>query len=296
MHETLRVFRALPTLRVLAAVAGLSAVSGGTSLAEEPHKLRLADGVELAYVDRGSGDPALVFIHCGNCQMGMWTETLEAFAPTHRVVAMDLAGHGKSTANRSEWSLPALGADVAALVEALKLPRVVLVGNSLGGPTALEAAKRLGPKRVLGIVAVDTLQDVEFEWPEENFQKTLASYRRDFAATCDAAMLALLPKTATQAIRDRVARETCDDDPKAFVQLFATLRTYDQAAAMRDAGVPVRAINSTVFPTAVEVNRKHAVSFEVALMEGVGHYPQVERPAEFQQKLRAVVDELAAPR
>jgi pimeloyl-ACP methyl ester carboxylesterase len=64
---------------------------------------------------------------------------------------------------------------------------------------------------------------------------------------------------------------------------------------MRAAGVPVRAINSSVFPTAVEINRKHAPSFEVTVMDGVGHYPQVERPAEFQARLRSVIQTLTPP-
>lgn len=262
--------------------------------ADEVARLRLADGVEMAYVDRGAGDPTLVFIHCGNCQMGIWKETLDAFAPTNRVVAMDLPGHGRSGANRQTWSMEGLGGDVAALVEHLQLRRSVLVGNSLGGPTALEAAKRLGPSRVLGVVAVDTLHNVEFVWPEENFNNMLASYRKDFSATCDAAMLQLVPQSAPQETKDRIARETCDNDRKAFLRLFETLRSYDQASAMRAVGVPVRAINATLFPTAVEINRKYVPSFEVVLMQGVGHYPQVERPAEFQQHLRRLVSELAA--
>lgn len=282
----------LAARRVLGALT-LFAHGSGATAADEVGKLRLADGVEMAYVDRGAGNPALVFIHCGNCQMGIWKETLDALARTNRVVAMDLPGHGRSGANRETWSLGGLGADVAALVEHLKLPRSVLVGNSLGGPTALEAAKRLGPQRIVGVIAVDTLHNVEFVWPEEHFNQLLASYRKDFAATCDTAMLQLVPQSAPPEIKDRIARETCDNDAKAFLKLFETLRSYDQASAMRAAGVPVRAINATSFPTVAEVNRKHARSFEVVLMEGVGHYPQVERPAEFQQHLRRFIDELA---
>ena len=71
------------------------------------------------------------------------------------------------------------------------------------------------------------------------------------------------------------------------------MRSYDQAAAIKAAAVPIWAINSSLFPTAPEVNRKHAVSFEVVLMEGVGHYPQVERPEEFQRHLREVVRTLS---
>jgi sigma-B regulation protein RsbQ len=274
----------------------LLAAAAVPGLAAEDQKLRLADGVEMAYVARGAGDPALVFVHCGNCRKEIWSETLDAFAGSHRVVAMDLPGYGRSGANRKTWTIPALGADVAALVEHLKLPKVILVGNSLGGPIALEAARRLGRERVLGVVAVDTLQNVETVWPEEGWRRQLEAYRRDFASACDEMMLSLLPKSAPASARERIGRETCDNDPRAAIALFETLRGYDQAAELSAAGVPVWAINSTVFPTAAEVNRKHAVSFDVILMEGVGHYPQVERPEEFQRHLREVVKALVARR
>jgi kynurenine formamidase/pimeloyl-ACP methyl ester carboxylesterase len=267
--------------------------SGGAPHAEWPErKLRLADGLDMAYVEAGGGEPALVFIHCGNCRKEIWAETLDAFQGTHRVVAMDLAGHGHSGANRASWSLPALGADVAALADHLKLKEMILVGNSLGGPVALEAARRLGPSRVLGIVAVDTLQDVEAVWPKDALRRQLLAYRSDFQGACTQAMLRLLPEDAPAATRERIDRDTCDDDPRAFSALFETLGDYDDGAAMRAAGVPIWAINATRFPTAVETNRKYARSFDVILMEGVGHYPQVERPQEFQQHLRRVIQSL----
>ncbi len=262
--------------------------------AEDLKHLKLSSGVDMAYVDRGGGAPALVFIHCGNCQMGIWKETLDAFGRTHRVVAMDLAGHGKSSSNRESWSLEGLGADVAELVKTLNLGKVVLIGNSLGGPTALEAAKILGPAQVMGVVAVDTLQNVEMVWPEESFNQMLAAYQADFTKSCDAHMLQIVAPTASAEVKDRIARETCDNDPKAFLALFPTLRTYDQAKALAASGVPVRAINGSQFPTATDVNRKHSPGFTAVILDGVGHYPQVERPAEFQAELRKVVGELAA--
>src|SRR6266542_1979364 len=53
------------------------------------------DGVNLAYLDTGSGEPALVFIHGWCCNQTMWGEQTKAFAPKHRVIAVDLAGHGR---------------------------------------------------------------------------------------------------------------------------------------------------------------------------------------------------------
>lgn len=279
--------------RVLALLAACAlAVPAGAE--ETSARLRLADGLELAYVARGAGDPALVFVHCGNCRLEMWSETLDAFAGEHRVVALDLAGHGRSGANRERFSIASDGADVAALVEHLALPHVILVGNSLGGPVALEAARRLGPQRVFGVVAVDTLQNVELEYPEDAWRAQLAAFEKDFGAACDAMMLGIVGKGASAEARARVARDTCDDVPRAMISRFETLRTYDQGAALKAAGVPVRAINGDWIPTALEVNRKYEPTFDAVILPGVGHYPQIERPAEFQRALRATVAALTA--
>lgn len=273
----------------------LALAAASPVLADEARTLRLADGVEMSYVDRGAGDPALVFVHCGNCRKEIWKETLDAFAPKHRVVAMDLPGHGSSGANRERFTIESFGADVAALVEHLKLPRVILVGNSLGGPVSLEAAKRLGRSRILAVVAVDTLHNVELVWPEEDWRRRLDAYKKDFRSGCDDLMLSLVPKNAPAPVRERIDRETCGNNPRAAISLLETIRTYDGAGAMRAAGVPVWAINSAGFPTNADTNRKYAPSFEAILMEGVGHYPQVERPEEFQRHLRRVIDTITAP-
>ena len=280
-------------IRTLIALA-LALAAPPPAFAEEAAKLRLADGAEMVYVARGAGEPALVFVHCGNCRLEIWSETIEAFAGERRVAAMDLPGYGRSPAGpRERFTIGGYGEDVAALVEHLEIGRVILVGNSLGGPVALEAARRLGRERVLGVVAVDTLHNVEAEWPEEDWRRRLEAYRRDFRSACDEMMLGLLPEGAPAAVRERIDHETCDGDPLAAIALFETVRSYDQAAAIKAAAVPIWAINSSLFPTAPEVNRKHAVSFEVVLMEGVGHYPQVERPEEFQRHLREVVRTLS---
>jgi pimeloyl-ACP methyl ester carboxylesterase len=252
--------------------------------------LHLPDGVEMAYVDAGKGKPALVFIHCGNCRKEIWRETLDAFAGENRVVAMDLPGYGRSSAaTRATSSIAGLGADVAALVDHLKLEKVILVGNSLGGPVALEAARRIGPKRVLGVVAVDTLQNVEMAWPEEAWRKVLEAYKADFVKTCDRMMLGLLPEDAPEATRRRVDEETCGNEPKVAIAIHESFGTYDASRALKEADVPVWAINARQVPTALEVNRKYSPSFQVILMDGVGHYPQVEKPVEFQAHLLFVV-------
>ena len=123
-----------------------------------------ADGVPIRYDAAGKGDPALVFVHCGGCNRGFWDGQMAYFAAKHRVVALDLAGHGQSGGGRKDWTMAAFGQDVMSVVEALGLKRVVLIGHSLGGPAVLEAARHM-PGRVAGLVLVDSWVDFESEVP-----------------------------------------------------------------------------------------------------------------------------------
>jgi uncharacterized protein YndB with AHSA1/START domain len=60
--------------------------------------------------------------------------------------------------------------------------------------------------------------------------------------------------------------------------------------------VPLVCVNSPMFPTNVEANRRHAKAFQVVTMEGVGHFPMLERPDEFNRLLADVVMRVAGPR
>ena len=92
-----------------------------------------ADGVQIRYEFRGKGEPTLIFVHGWCCDRSYWREQLPYFAEKHRVVAIDLAGHGESGLNRKAWTLDAFGDDVAAVAAKLSLKQMVLIGHSVGG-------------------------------------------------------------------------------------------------------------------------------------------------------------------
>ena len=128
--------------------------------------VRSTDGVPIHYTVQGKGEPALVFVHCWTCDRHLWDGQVPAFARDHRVVALDLAGHGESGRGRKEWSIEAFGQDVKAVADKLGLERMVLVGSSMGGPVILEAARRM-PGRVVGLVPVDILKNVDDQMPPD---------------------------------------------------------------------------------------------------------------------------------
>src|SRR5918992_326037 len=77
------------------------------------------DGVPIHYSVQGKGEPALVFIHCWSCDRHLWDNQVSVFAKNHRVVTIDLPGHGESGKERKKWSIATFGDDVARVVTKL---------------------------------------------------------------------------------------------------------------------------------------------------------------------------------
>jgi pimeloyl-ACP methyl ester carboxylesterase len=160
---------------------------------------------------------------------------------------------------------------------------------------ALDAARRM-PGRVAGIVAVDSLHDVEKRVPRETAEKLAALYEEDFRGTMSAMIQAMFPRTADPSVVGFVATRAAAALPGPAVALLRDYPDLDLAAWMEAARVPVRAIQAgpPLSPvTKLGTNRKHG-NYDASFMDGVGHYLMLERPAEFNRRLEAAVAEVLA--
>ena len=249
------------------------------------------DGVTIVYSAAGAGEPALVFIHGGLADRTFWDAQLKAFAGRHRVLALDLAGHGESGTNRKKWGIPEFGADVRAVVEAEKPEHVIIFGNSLGGPVAIEAALLL-PGRAIGVVGVDTFQDFA-RITEDEAKQRAELFRRDFAAGVKEMTRALFYPDADPAIMADAERRMARTSPQAADAMFLSLAGYDVGAAARRLTVPIRAVNGDLYPTDIEAGRKVKADFDAVIMSHMGHYPMLERPEEFNRLLAAMIARLS---
>lgn len=257
-----------------------------------PGTVSSADGLTIAYDVRGAGEPTLILIHGWMNPRGIWGEHPNTLARTHRVVTVDLAGHGESDSDRADWTIGAFGDDVAAVVEALALEDVVLVGFSMGGAVALEATRRLDD-RVRGVVFIDTLKDPEALPPpgtaaamEERFRESWGdtTFLRAFGFTPDA------PDSLVQFAASTLPPEPHDHWFVIARSLMDWLRA-DFTSTLRDLNVPVAAINTTAQPTNVAAIRRLAPSFTFDTIAGVGHAGiLLQRVADFDARLRAIVD------
>jgi pimeloyl-ACP methyl ester carboxylesterase len=252
------------------------------------------DGVTIVYSAAGSGEPGLVFIHGGLANRGFWDGELKNLSAHHRVVAPDLPGHGESGANRQKWGIPGWGADVRAVAEAEHLGKVIILGNSLGGPVAIEAALLL-PGKVLGVVGVDTFQELGYTITPEEARQRAEAFRSDYAGSLKKMVTMLFHLDADPALMADAERRMSGISPEVAYKMFLSLAGYDTGASARRLTVPLRAINGDLYPTNIASVRKITADFDAVVMKHMGHYPMLERPAEFDRLVMEVVTQLSHP-
>lgn len=251
-----------------------------------------SDGVPIHYSVQGKGDPALVFIHCWACNRHFWDNQVAEFSKAYRVVTIDLPGQGESGQGRKNYSVESYGDDVKTVVKKLNLKRVVLVGSSMGGPIALEATRRM-PDRVVAIVPVDTLQNVEQKVPQEQLDAIFQQMQADFkSATTSLLNQFFFSPTTPMAVRERIINETIAQKPEVVLPILKAVFSYDAAPGLREVKVPIRAINADRVPTDIAANRKYAPQFDVMIIKGTGHYPMLEDPERFNQMLAEILRNL----
>ncbi len=251
-----------------------------------------SDGVPIHYAVQGKGEPALVFIHCWSCNRHLWDNQVAEFSKTHLVVTIDLPGHGESGLERKNWTVESFGDDVKTVVTKLNLKRVVLIGSSMGGPIALEAARRM-PDRVVGIVPVDTLQNVESKLTPEQLEGVFKAMEADYKGASASLMNQFFFSPSTPAaVKERVLADIASRPPETAIAILKGIFAYDAAPALKETKVPIRAINSDRNPTSLEVNRKYAPQFDVVLIKGTGHYPMLEDPTRFNAMLTDILRQM----
>jgi len=250
-----------------------------------------ADHSAIRYRVYGSGEPTLVLIHGWSCNSGYWDSQLDALAQKHRVVTLDLAGHGKSDARRrKDWSMENFGADVAAVVDAVGSSRVILVGHSMGGAVALEAARRL-PGKVAGIVGIDTLRDIAHPFPKETTEPLLRAMREDFAkATSDFVDRNFFIERTDPVIRRWIVKDVASASPKVAIPALESLLTLDYGPILRELDVPVVAINADQPPTDEAAIRRIEPRFRVVTVTEAGHFLMMEKPALVNRMLLRIAD------
>jgi pimeloyl-ACP methyl ester carboxylesterase len=243
--------------------------------------------VRLFYTDDGVGDPPILFVHGFSCDSHDWTWQLPHFVGNHRVLAVDIRGHGRSSVPSDGYQPIQFAADLAALLDQVGAPPVVAIGHSLGG-VIVSALAVEHPHRVQAVVSVDPGYLVP-DAAADMLAGTVALTASDPVQAFDMLLGSTYGPGSSPALtmwhRRRVAGMSADVLSQTLGSL---LRAPDGMAFLsvsepylRRRACPVLAFYADPGRAAIEGALFEDKSSKVVSWEGAGHWLHQERPAEF---------------
>jgi pimeloyl-ACP methyl ester carboxylesterase len=256
--------------------------------------------VELYFRDAGSGPP-VVLLHAFPLSSAMWLAQREALSDAFRVITPDLRGFGGSPLGDDEPSLDAAADDVARLLDARGLDRVVLGGLSMGGYVTMAFLRRHA-ERVAAVVLADTKAGADPPAARDNRERIAAAVTAEPESTVlvDEVLPTLVGPTST---RDRpmvVGRL------KAFVQAAPPAAVAWAQRAMAARPDSFETLGAVSVPALVVVGEEDGLApvaeaeamtaampgARLEVLAGAGHLSAVEVPDDFNSVVRAFLSRL----
>lgn len=260
---------------------------------EWPRMVPSADGTLISYEIHGKGQPTLVFVHGWSCDARYWRAQVPYFSKKHRVVVIDLAGHGHSGSTRSRYSMKSFGEDVQAVTEATNSRRVILIGHSMGGSVIAEAA-RLMPGRVIGLVGIDTLENIEYPMTPKERDQMIVPLEKDFQSGCRQFVAEMISARTDPLMSEWIIADMAAAPPavalSAMNEMVSQYISGESAKIFDVIRLPVVCVNGDLWPVNYEANRRHMLSFDAIVLKDADHFLMMNRVEEFNCALEEAIN------
>jgi pimeloyl-ACP methyl ester carboxylesterase len=247
------------------------------------------DGTRLACLDYGGDGPPVLLLHGLAGHAGEWTDTAAWLTRTHRVLALEQRGHGRSERRPTDVSRAAFVADAAAAIERLAGGRAAVIGQSLGGHTAFLLAAR-HPELVGALAVAEASPAGGDPGLPIRVGKALSDWPVPFASR-EAAIEFFGNAAWADGLED--GRPRFDVDVMMGALAEVAVRSYwDEWAAIRCPTLVVRGQNGDVAPETVAEMRERLPAARFVTIAGAGHDLHLDRPGAF----RAAVERFLTTR
>ncbi|PYO41308.1 MAG: alpha/beta hydrolase [Gemmatimonadetes bacterium] len=244
------------------------------------------------YVDDGGesrDEDPVVFVHSLAGNATQWAAQLAHLRPRRRAVALDLRGHGRSAEPADgNYAIPAIGADVAAAVDALDLERFVLVGHSAGGAVAVACAADLGD-RISGLLLVDPNGD-QRRLPAEMLATFFAELDSPAYGETVRAHWTRITEGGVPAVRTAVIRDLEQTPRRTFIEVFRALSAFEPIPALERYRGPKLSLITALNESPIALHRL-ARDLPHRLVPGTGHWIHMDKPGVFNRLLDAFLSE-----
>jgi len=249
-------------------------------------------GLRARYADRGFGDSVVLLLHGFGGDLDNWMFNLDSLAEKHRVLALDLPGHGQSVKTNVDPSLSGMATFVSKFLDVLSVSSVHVVGHSMGGAIAMQLASD-SPETVksLGLICSaglgpDINSDYLRGFVEAQSQQELKLVLQQLFA--DESLVNL------QLVNDLLNYKRIDGVEATLNALSKTLISAGEQTFLTDnivaSGIPVLVIwgkQDRIIPVSHAQNFSAAggCCVEVEIFDSAGHMVQMEKAYEVNRSL-----------
>lgn len=273
----------------------------------EVHKVKLDDGRTIAYVDEGSSDEVIIFVHGLGSYLPAWKKNIEGLKNDFRTIAIDLPGYGKSSKELHPGT-PEFYADVITqFMDKLGIEKANISGHSMGGQAAIAMALKY-PERVKQLILVAPSGIEEFtEGQKEWFREvmTVQGVKLTPVNQLRANVYANfynMPEDAEFMITDRIAfRDAEQFENYCYIVVQSVNGMVDQPVehlldritqptlivfGENDNLIPNPFLNPGFTREIGEKGKKLIPNSELVMIPKCGHFLQFEKPEVFNKAVR----------
>jgi pimeloyl-ACP methyl ester carboxylesterase len=243
------------------------------------------DGVGVSYLDAGSAADAIVLVHGWSCDRRVWSPLVPGLAESHRVLAVDLPGHGASDEPVGPYGMDLFARGIAAVLDHAGVARAVLVGHSNGVPAVRQFYRR-HPDRTRGLVLVDgPLRSMIDEASGRAYLERLddPAYREQVLAFIDS-----MPTFDLDADRLAAIRAMAGEQSRRAVVGGLAAALDPEIWTADTIGCPVLVLNAEQpawDADYVAFVRRIAPEVDYRVLPGVSHFLMLDRPEEFNARV-----------
>lgn len=252
-------------------------------------------GTQIYVDERGSGEPALLFLHYYGGSSRTWDGVIRDLADQYRSIAMDHRGWGDSDAPEQGYSIGDLANDVQDVIEALNLERYVVVGHSMSGKVAqLFASRRPAGLQGIILVAPSPPSPMTFSAEQRAEMAKVYDTRESIIWALDNVLTA---KGLTPELREQVVADSLRGAPQAKIAWPLGGMVEDITANVLSINVPVLVITGE----RDQVDRPETLRGELLprilgsqmhVLPDTGHLSPLENPAAVATEIRQFMQQL----
>lgn len=246
----------------------------------------------IHYVTAGTGDRDIVFVHCWAGHLGFWREQICPLGHQARLILIDLPGHGQSDKPQTAYTLDFFADAVLAVLRDAKVRKAAFVAHSMGAAVLCQVYRR-APELFTAMVSVDGLLRRPIGTPEQ-IEALLGPFGTPrYLDHARKLIHTFFPIPGTEALRDRVMSEMLATPQHVMLGGMQAMFSLDRSDWMLEKiNAPVAVINAPGFlwNHGYEAYiRSVTPQSDYLIMDGVGHFPMLEKPDKFNATLSAVL-------